>query len=115
MSNDYEVGYGRPPKEGRFKPGRSGNPSGRPRRSQQELSRGEIFWSIGYAKITLRNKKEYLRVSRLEAVVQRLKLMELAGDKEASRLLQQLRRLFPEQRSECAPAIVVISGDDAKL
>ena len=34
MSNDnddYEVGYGRPPKSGQFKKGQSGNPKGRPR------------------------------------------------------------------------------------
>src|SRR5471030_425456 len=28
---DYEVGYGRPPKETRFQPGKSGNPRGRPK------------------------------------------------------------------------------------
>lgn len=28
---DYEVGYGRPPVGSRFKPGQSGNPSGRPK------------------------------------------------------------------------------------
>ena len=28
---DYEVGYGKPPKHSRFKPGQSGNPKGRPR------------------------------------------------------------------------------------
>jgi len=27
---DYEVGYGKPPRHTRFKPGRSGNPRGRP-------------------------------------------------------------------------------------
>ena len=27
----YEVGYGKPPKDTRFKPGQSGNPSGRPK------------------------------------------------------------------------------------
>lgn len=32
MANDYEVGYGKPPKENRFKPGQSGNPRGRPRK-----------------------------------------------------------------------------------
>jgi hypothetical protein len=31
MSNDYQVGYGRPPKGTRFKPGQSGNPRGRPK------------------------------------------------------------------------------------
>jgi hypothetical protein len=29
---DYEVGYRRPPKNRRFRPGRSGNPTGRPKR-----------------------------------------------------------------------------------
>jgi hypothetical protein len=29
--NDDEVGYGKPPKHGQFKPGKSGNPRGRPR------------------------------------------------------------------------------------
>ncbi len=42
---DYEIGYGRPPRDSQFKPGRSGNPRGRPRGSrnlatliEQELS-----------------------------------------------------------------------------
>ena len=43
--HDYEVGYGKPPKAGRFKPGQSGNPRGRPKGTlnlktdlQQELA-----------------------------------------------------------------------------
>lgn len=31
---DYAVGYGRPPAEGRFQKGQSGNPGGRPRRTK---------------------------------------------------------------------------------
>jgi hypothetical protein len=33
MSDDteYEVGYGKPPKQNQFKPGQSGNPKGRPK------------------------------------------------------------------------------------
>lgn len=30
-SGDYDVGYGKPPKASRFKPGQSGNPRGRPK------------------------------------------------------------------------------------
>jgi Family of unknown function (DUF5681) len=30
----YEVGYGRPPRHSRFKPGQSGNPKGRPKGSK---------------------------------------------------------------------------------
>jgi hypothetical protein len=32
--DDYDVGYGRPPKETRFKPGKSGNPRGRPKKKR---------------------------------------------------------------------------------
>ena len=31
MSDDYEIGYGKPPKHSQFEPGKSGNPRGRPR------------------------------------------------------------------------------------
>ena len=31
---DYEVGYGRPPKDKQFKKGQSGNPKGRPKGSR---------------------------------------------------------------------------------
>lgn len=29
MSDEYEIGYGKPPKKNQFKPGQSGNPSGK--------------------------------------------------------------------------------------
>jgi hypothetical protein len=32
MSDSYEVGYGKPPKDSQFKKGSSGNPKGRPRK-----------------------------------------------------------------------------------
>jgi hypothetical protein len=32
VDDDYDVGYGKPPKHTRFKKGKSGNPKGRPRR-----------------------------------------------------------------------------------
>lgn len=36
--DDDAVGYGRPPKRSRFKPGQSGNPKGRPKRSRNRLT-----------------------------------------------------------------------------
>lgn len=40
---DYEVGYGKPPKHSRFKPGRSGNPRG----PKPRIPRAEIESQIG--------------------------------------------------------------------
>ncbi|MEP2987908.1 MAG: DUF5681 domain-containing protein [Parasphingorhabdus sp.] len=36
MSDDYDVGKNKPPKHTRFKPGKSGNPKGRPKKHKQE-------------------------------------------------------------------------------
>jgi hypothetical protein len=33
MSDSYEVGYGKPPKDTQFKKGSSGNPKGRPKKA----------------------------------------------------------------------------------
>jgi hypothetical protein len=58
MSNDYEVGYGRPPKQGQFKPGQSGNPS---EKRKPRLSEAEIIAKIRdqpvWVKVNGRNKK----------------------------------------------------------
>jgi Family of unknown function (DUF5681) len=35
MSDNYKVGYGKPPMKTRFQKGKSGNPSGRPKRRNQ--------------------------------------------------------------------------------
>src|SRR5262249_40666570 len=35
---NYEVGYGKPPKKSRFKPGSSGDPKGRPKREPSALA-----------------------------------------------------------------------------
>jgi len=34
MSDEYEVGFGKPPKDTQFKPGQSGNTAGRPKGSK---------------------------------------------------------------------------------
>tara|TARA_R110002096_G_scaffold332756_2_gene526777 strand:+ start:628 stop:1011 length:384 start_codon:yes stop_codon:yes gene_type:complete len=38
MSDDYDVGFGKPPKKSQFKKGQSGNPNGRPKRCKNVLT-----------------------------------------------------------------------------
>ncbi len=43
MGSDYEVGFKKPPKESRFQPNQSGNPSGRPKKRKKVKSAFEIL------------------------------------------------------------------------
>ena len=81
---DYEVGYGKPPQHSRFKPGRSGNPKGRPKRSKnvktvmtEELDR-QVTVKVGH-----RHKK----LTKREAIVVRLLNDAMQGKPAAVRVV----------------------------
>ena len=38
MAKDYEIGWGKPPQNRRFRKGQSGNPKGRPKKNRSALS-----------------------------------------------------------------------------
>ena len=70
----YEVGYARPPVESRFKPGQSGNPSGRPRGAKNKPSREtekikDTFSKIAGQKITIRKGDKTARISKMDYIL----------------------------------------------
>ncbi|MGE0723515.1 MAG: DUF5681 domain-containing protein [Alphaproteobacteria bacterium] len=80
MSDDQTVGYRRPPIHSRFKPGRSGNPKGRPKGSKnlrtlvtQELDQ----------KIAVRTEQGTRKVTKREAIGMRLAHKAMEGDPRA--------------------------------
>lgn len=86
-SGDYDIGYGKPPKEHRFKPGQSGNPKGRKKGSrglktdlQAELD-GTIAISIN---------GERVKGTRQRLFVKALATRAAFGDLKAASILAPL-------------------------
>src|SRR5918993_707514 len=76
------VGYGSPPVYRQFKPGRSGNPKGRPPGSRNLRSAVEKIFTD---KITIREGSKVRKVTRLEAVRLTNLNQALKGDQKAIR------------------------------
>ena len=89
----YTPGYCKPPKHSQFKPGQSGNPKGRPKKTKdvQKLIERELDKSI---KIT--EQGESKRVTVREAFVRTLINGALNGDRDARRLLLAVMEKQPD-------------------
>ena len=81
------VGYKRPPVHSRFKPGQSGNPSGR-RKGSRNLK--TLFNQVLAEEISLREGSDLKKVSKAEALIRGLVVGALKGD---ARSLATLFRL----------------------
>ena len=86
MSN-YKIGRGKPPKKTRFKKGKSGNPNGRPKGSQNFKTIVERQLS---APITIRENGKVRKISATEAVVMKLKAEAVGGSHRAMQYLLNL-------------------------
>ncbi len=88
-----KVGYCRPPRATRFRPGRSGNPLGRPRKPKpiQELLATELR-----RRVAIRENGREQKLQKLELVVKRLVHDAIQGNYPAVRLLIDLIKVTEE-------------------
>jgi hypothetical protein len=76
-----QVGYGKPPREHRFKPGKSGNPKGRPKGAKNEST---ILRDILTRKITNRSGGRVRKISVLEGIHLRIADDALKGNTKSA-------------------------------
>ena len=105
---DYDVGYGRPPKATQFKPGRSGNPRGRPKGAKSEDT---IVRGVMHRKVALSLGGKVRKVALLEAVWTRIADDALKGNARAQSLITQRARTL----EAAAPGDRVMHEDDEKV
>jgi hypothetical protein len=104
---DDAVGYKRPPSHTRFRPGRSGNPTGRPKRKPtfQAVLREELS-------ATMPGKEPHRAGSKLQALVKTLVDTAIAGDARAQSLLVgALARMGDAEENEAAS----LTADDQEI
>ena len=87
MSEDYEVGYGKPPKNTRFNKGQSGNPRGRPKAAKN--LKAELAEELQEL-IHLKEAGTTLTVSKQRAMLKSLTARAVQGDTKAATLLANL-------------------------
>ena len=79
--SDYKVGYGKPPKSGQFRSGKSGNPKGRPKGSLKLAT--DLAAELS-EQITVREDGKARRVSKQRALIKSLMAKALQGDVRAN-------------------------------
>ena len=75
--DDYEVGYGKPPKHGQFQPGRSGNPKGRPKGAKS--LKGHLLDQLNH-RVTINEGGRSRNITIREAIAKRMTEVALRGD-----------------------------------
>jgi Family of unknown function (DUF5681) len=84
MSEDYEadaVGYKHPPRANQFRPGQSGNPSGRPKGVRN--FRSELREELSEV-VTVRDGEREIQVSKQRALIKSLVAAAIEGNQRAA-------------------------------
>ena len=109
--SNSSVGYGRPPKEHQFKPGRSGNPSGRPKgvRNFRSDLRDELAELV-----SIKDGNKTIEVTRQRAVIKALVSAALDGDlRAANTVLNLCSRALASDNDTTAEEFDLDPGDRA--
>jgi hypothetical protein len=108
----FEVGFGKPPRSTRFKPGQSGNPNGRPRGAknfavaiEQEL----------VTRVTVTENGRRRRISKREVIAKHLVNKAASGDLKAIPLLLNEARARENNSADAASAQVFDTPEDRKV
>jgi Family of unknown function (DUF5681) len=110
--NNWNVGYGKPPKHAQFKRGQSGNPRGRPKGSINYKTR---FHRIINEQVTVNENGRRKKSPKFDVAMRQVVNKAVTADFKALNLLRQLYQIFAREEDRAEPLVFVISKNDAKL
>ena len=104
MSDDYKVGYSKPPRESRFTKGHSGNSKGRPKGAKNLKT---IVQQEAYSKISIKEGGKSSKVAKVVALIKSMTAKGIQGDTKAANIaLSLIDKFLPHddpQAAEQAP------------
>ena len=112
MSNNYEVGWGKPPLGTRFRKGQSGNPKGRPRGTKNLKT--DLMEELQET-IVVREGDRTIRMSRQRAMIKTVMNKSLKGDARAFITLIRMITRFTEPDGGSTEVDEALSADEREL
>jgi hypothetical protein len=107
---NYEIGYGKPPTSSRFQKGKSGNPSGRPKKNAREIDPGKVLQSIDNEEIVLMVDGKRKRMPKAEIHFRQLFAKAIKEDLTAARLIAKMAAKYfgPEAEGPSDVQLIVV-------
>ena len=96
MADEYDVGYGKPPRSTQFVKGKSGNPKGR-RKGSKNLA--TVFSEVTRELIHVKENGVSKTVTKIEAIMRQMTSKAMSGDLRAMKEILHWHQLF-ESMSE---------------
>src|SRR6266481_1699746 len=109
---DYEVGYGKPPRHTRFKPGRSGNPRGRPSGSKNLTTL--LSEALNEFVIVAENGRRR-KITKRQAIVTQLVNRSAKADLRATKILLDIVQEIERRTESVSPETASFSPADEKV
>jgi uncharacterized protein DUF5681 len=112
VSNNYEVGWGKPPLGTRFRKGQSGNPKGRPRGAKNLKT--DLMEELQET-IVVREGDRTVRMSKQRAMIKTVMNKSLKGDARAIITLIRMMTRFTEPDGGSSEVDEALSVDEREL
>ena len=109
---DYEVGYGKPPRDTRFKEGQSGNPRGRP----PGLKNLKTLLSEALNEpVVVAENGGHRKITKRQAIITQLVNRSATADLRAIKILLDMLRDIEGQTEPASPKTAAFTAADEKV
>jgi len=109
---DYEVGYGKPPRDARFKEGQSGNPRGRPPGAKNLKT---LLSEALNEPVVVAENGGHRKITKRQAIITQLVNRSATADLRAIKILLDMLRDIESQTEPASPETAAFTAADEKV